>query len=121
MKHKTWVLLANALKEGSLYFPEDKCHCEISLTKTEIWRIINTEFGYTSKSSRRLKKHMKVILNNMLKEVIKIIQQGDYNVKKENIEDGNNGSENREKDSGYGLSDSSIENSDVDRSSTEIS
>ena len=71
MKTNTALALAEHIKMGNIYFPEDKYNIEITLTKSQMRALIINEYGIRSKKSRIIKKHVKRLLNQLLGDVLK--------------------------------------------------
>ncbi len=68
MKINTMILLNDHMSNDRIYFP-DEGGVYASLTRKDMIQLVRTEFGYTSKKTRHLKKHFKRIIKELLKEI----------------------------------------------------
>ena len=71
MKRKTLEIIHDHMQTGKIYFPEgDGPICNFSLTNGEIRDIIATEYGFRPKRQRIIKKILKKMINDLLREIL---------------------------------------------------
>lgn len=71
MKIKTLEIIHEHMETGKIYFPEGEGPlCNFHLTDGEIRDIIATEYGFRPKRKRIIKKILKKMVNDLLKEIL---------------------------------------------------
>ena len=74
LKKKTYELLSKAINSGELYFPDKHPYAECKMGVGFVRQIVKTEYGITTKNTRILRKKLKQIVNDMLRDIVETLE-----------------------------------------------
>ena len=74
MKFKTLELISEHMGTNNIYFPDNRHVIDYRLTDGQIRDIIGVEYGIRPKKNRIIKKYLKRLGNDLLREVIEDVK-----------------------------------------------